>query len=159
EFRRKDDALLELVEPAIVNGCQTTRTIWEVFYERLESGGTGADEELTKWRTRAGRGVVVAKIVKVGIAGEEMLLNITKYTNSKNAVRDKDFIAVNSDFRNWAAAMEEQYDIYLEIQRGGWDSRRALQKQNPEMHQFSEAANAFDLLKVYGAGWLGEAGP
>lgn len=158
EFRPKADGEWELFEPSIVNGCQTTRTIWEVFHERLEAGGTGTDEELEKWRKRAMRGVAVAKIVKVGVAGEEMLLDITKYTNSQNAVRDKDFIALNSDFRSWAAALEKQYDIYLEIQRGGWDSRRALQKQNPAMHQFKQSANAFDLLKVYGAGWLGEAG-
>lgn len=158
EFRPKADGEWELFEPSIVNGCQTTRTIWEVFHERLEAGGTGTDEELEKWRKRAMRGVAVAKIVKVGVAGEEMLLDITKYTNSQNAVRDKDFIALNSDFRSWAAALEKKYDIYLEIQRGGWDSRRALQKQNPTMHQFKQSANAFDLLKVYGAGWLGEAG-
>jgi hypothetical protein len=54
--------------------------------------------------------------------------------------------------------MEDARDIYLEIQRGGWDSRRALQRQKPGIKQFKEAANAFDLLKVYGAGWLGEAG-
>jgi hypothetical protein len=33
-----------------------------------------------------------------------------------------------------------------------------LQKQRPDVKQFTSAANAFDLLKVYGAGWLGEAG-
>jgi len=54
--------------------------------------------------------------------------------------------------------MAERYGVYLEIQRGGWDSRRALQKQHPDLRQFSQMANAFDLLKVYGAGWLGEAG-
>jgi len=158
EFTPKGDTTIDLVEPAVVNGCQTTRTIWEVFHERLEAGGTGTDDDLEKWRKRANRGVVVAKIVKVGVAGESMLLDITKYTNSQNAVRDKDFIALDSDFRSWAAAMAERYDIYLEIQRGGWDSRRALQKQNPSMHQFGEASNAFDLMKVFGSGWLGEAG-
>ena len=54
--------------------------------------------------------------------------------------------------------MAERYDVFLEIQRGGWDSRRALQKQRPNIRQFNRAANAFDLLKVYGSGWLGEAG-
>jgi len=54
--------------------------------------------------------------------------------------------------------MGDQYDVYLEIQRGGWDSRRALQKQHPHIKQFKKAANAFDLLKIYGSGWLCEAG-
>ncbi|HVC93012.1 MAG TPA: AIPR family protein, partial [Pirellulales bacterium] len=158
EFQQKGGTVIELVEPSIVNGCQTTRTIWEVFHERLDAGGTGADAELDAWLERSSRGVVVAKIVKVGVAGESMLLDITKYTNSQNAVRDKDFIALDSDFRSWSAAMAERYDIYLEIQRGGWDSRRALQKQAPSTRQFEKSANAFDLLKVYGSGWFGEAG-
>lgn len=149
---------IELVEPSIVNGCQTTRTVWEVFHQRLEAGGTGVDPELEAWQKRAGRGVVVAKIVKVGLGGEPLLLSITRYTNSQNAVREKDFVALNSDFRSWAGALSEKYGVFLEIQRGGWDSRRALQRQKPSIRQFTESANAFDLLKVYGAGWLGEAG-
>ena len=148
----------ELVEPYIVNGCQTTRTIWEVCYQRLESGGTGTAPEMEDWRRRAAQGVVITKIVKVGDNGEELERAITRYTNSQNAVREKDFLALTSDFRTWASLMAEKYNIYLEIQRGGWDSRRALQKQRPDIKQFTEAVNAFDLLKVYGAGWLGEAG-
>jgi hypothetical protein len=35
---------------------------------------------------------------------------------------------------------------------------KAYQKQNPDTVQFTECINAFDLLKVYGAAWLGEAG-
>ncbi len=54
--------------------------------------------------------------------------------------------------------MSDRYDIYLETQRGGWDSQRARQKQQPNIKQFTHSANAFDLLKVYGAGWFGEAG-
>ncbi len=55
-----------LVEPYVVNGCQTTRTIWEVFHSRLETGGTGTDPQLEDRQRRAGEGVVVTKIVKVG---------------------------------------------------------------------------------------------
>ncbi len=147
-----------LTEPFIVNGCQTTRTIWEVFHRRLEAGGTGNGEALKEWQTRARHGVVVTKVVKVGAEGEQLLEQITRHTNTQNAIREKDFLALTSDFRAWARAMEDKHGIYLEIQRGGWDSRRALQKQKPGIKQFSESANAFDLLKVYGAGWLGEAG-
>jgi hypothetical protein len=38
-------ASLELIEPYIVNGCQTSRTIWEVFHQRLDAGGTGTRAE------------------------------------------------------------------------------------------------------------------
>lgn len=157
DFRAVGDAI-ELTEPYVVNGCQTTRTIWEVAHQRLEAGGTGSDPAIEDWKRRAEEGLVVTKIVKVGSDGEKLLEQITRYTNTQNAVREKDFIALTSDFRSWARQMADKYGIFLEVQRGGWDSRRAFQKQNPSSHQFTQAANAFDLLKVYAAGWLGEAG-
>jgi len=158
DFKAADGERFDLVEPYIVNGCQTTRTIWEVCHARLEAGGTGSNPELDEWRQRFAEGVVVTKIVKVGSEGEALLEAITRYTNTQNAIREKDFLALTSDFRSWARQMAERYDVFLEIQRGGWDSRRALQKQKPDLHQFIRMTNAFDLLKVYGAGWLGEAG-
>jgi hypothetical protein len=158
DFTNTGDKSFQLVEPYIVNGCQTTRTIWEVCHIRLDSGGTGSNPEIEAWREKAAQGVVVTKIVKVGNVGEKLLEAITRYTNSQNAVREKDFLALTSDFKTWARQMAERHKVYLEIQRGGWESRRALQKQHPDLPEFKEMANAFDLLKVYGAGWLGEAG-
>lgn len=148
----------ELTEPFVVNGCQTTRTIWEVLYKKLEAGGTGQNPELETWKRTLGKGIVVIKIVKVGIKGEELLTETTRYTNSQNAVSEKDFLALESDFQKWSKSMAAKYNVFLEIQRGGWDSQKAYQKQHPETKAFSECINAFDLLKVYGAAWLGEAG-
>ena len=54
--------------------------------------------------------------------------------------------------------MAERYGIFLEIQRGGWEARKAYQKSHPRSKQFAEFANAFDLIKVLGAGWLGRPG-
>ena len=48
--------------------------------------------------------------------------------------------------------------LFLEIQRGGWESRRAYQKSHPDTRQFAVSANAFELIKVYGAGWMREPG-
>lgn len=152
------DKFVELFDPYVVNGCQTTRTIWEVFHQKLEAGGKGKDPELEDWKSRAGSGVVVTKVVKVGAAGEALLQEITRFTNSQNAVRDKDFIALQKDFRSWEKLVASKWNIFLEVQRGAWDSQRARQKQNPSGPQYKEWANAFDLLKVYASGWLGEAG-
>jgi hypothetical protein len=149
---------LILTEPFIVNGCQTTRTIWDVLRRRLEAGGTGNNPEIEDWRSKLSRGVVVLKIVKVGDAGEAMLVDITRFTNSQNAVREKDFLSLVSDFKNWQTQMANNYDVYLEIQRGGWDSQKAYQRQHPGTKQFSKYSNAFDLLKVFAAGWFSEAG-
>ncbi|NKL44757.1 abortive phage resistance protein [Rhizobium leguminosarum bv. viciae] len=147
-----------LIEPYVVNGCQTTRTIWEVLSTKLDAGGSGKSEELELWRSRAEKGCVVTKIAKVGSDGEALLQDITRYTNSQNAVRERDFVAINQGFKTWHKELAEHYDLYLEIQRGGWDSQRAFQKQNPDARQFSRFASALDLTKVYGAGWLAEAG-
>jgi len=157
DFRPKDGTI-ELVEPHVVNGCQTTRTIWEVLHQRFEAGGTGSDPALEGWRERAAEGVIVTKIVKVGAGGDPLLEAITRYTNSQNAVREKDFLALTSDSRGWAGQMADRYDVFLELQRGGWDSQSAKQRQDPTIRQFHLNANCFDLLKVYGAGWLTEAG-
>jgi hypothetical protein len=148
----------KLTEPYVVNGCQTTKTIWDVLFKKLESGGTGSSPALDIWKDKLEQGVVIVKIVKVGSEGEDLLTRITRYTNSQNAVSEKDFLALTQDFRTWAKQMADTYNIFLEIQRGGWDSQKVLQKQNPTSPQFTEWTNTFDLIKVYGAGWLGEAG-
>jgi hypothetical protein len=152
------DGRWELMNPYIVNGCQTTRTIWQVFQARFEAGGTGNSDTLTQWRKTAGRGVVVTKIVRVGDDEENLLVDITSFTNTQNSVTDKDFLGLRKDFQKWKEEMDVHYGVFLEIQRGDWDSRRALQKQRPRMRQLSQHSSAFDLLKVYGSGWLGEAG-
>ena len=157
-FHTTDTGSLRLIDPYVVNGCQTTRTIWEVCRQRLAAGGHGTDPGLDAWKKKAERGMVVTKIVKVVENDETMLRNITRYTNSQNAVKEKDFLALDSDFKIWKSGMEETYAIYLEIQRGAWDSQRAWQRQHPSNRQFTKHANAFDLLKVYGAGWMSEAG-
>lgn len=148
----------DLVEPYVVNGCQSSRTIWEVFHARYSAGGTGVDPEMEEWKRRAAKAVVVVKVVKVGEAGDALLQAITRYTNSQNAVRERDFLALTSDFHSWQAQLATKYDVYLEVQRGGWDSQKALQNSRPSSHQFSQHANAADLIKVFGAGWLNEAG-
>jgi hypothetical protein len=158
EFTADENGVYELVEPYVVNGCQTTRTVWEVFYRKMESGGTGVDPELAGWQRRARQGTVVTKVVKVHADSEHMLNAITRFTNTQNAVREKDFMALEKDFKAWARHMADEHSIFLEIQRGGWDSQRARQKQNPSIKPFTEYANAFDLLKVYASGWLLEAG-
>lgn len=152
---KTDDSLTILFDPYIVNGCQTTKTIWEVLGRQLESGGTGYSSEINSWHEQAKRGVVVTKIVK----GDNASINdITRYTNSQNAVREQDFIALDKGFRGWAEDMATYYGVFLEIQQGGWSSRQAYQKEHPSEKQYTEYANAFDLIKVYASGWLRKPG-
>lgn len=155
DYQVLDGNEVNLYDPYVVNGCQTTKTIWQVLRTQLDSGGTGQNDADRSWLNLADRGVVVTKIVKSDSAPID---EITRYTNSQNAVREQDFLALRSDFRSWADAMASRYSVFLEIQRGGWDARKALQDRNESIQQFTESAYAFDLLKVLGAGWLKEPG-
>lgn len=147
-----DGTIYNVNDPYIVNGCQTTKTIWEVLDGKLNAGGTGSDESTESWKERVRRGGVVTKIVT---SNEAELLNITRFTNSQNSVREQDFIALHRGFKDWAAAMAGDYKIFLEIQRGGTESQKAWEKQHPQAAEpFDDYVNAFDLVKVYGAGWL-----
>lgn len=154
-FSTKPDGQLLLYDPYVVNGCQTTKTIWNVLQQKLDSGGTGVSKNTESWRVNAERGVVVTKIVT---GRDDVQSNITKFTNSQNAVREQDLLALDSNFQTWKGSMASKYDIFLEIQRGGWDAQKAFQNSHPNERRFSEFANAFELLKVYGAGWLRQPG-
>ena len=145
-----DDTVI-MNDPYVVNGCQTTRTIWQVLDVKLNSGGTGSDTIAEEWKERAKRGGVVTKIVS---SDEAEITNITRFTNSQNSVREQDFIALNSGFQGWAREMSSSFEIFLEIQRGGIESRKAYEKQHPALGKHVDYVNAFDLIKVYGAGWL-----
>jgi hypothetical protein len=159
KLSRSDVGELSLVNPFIVNGCQTTRSIWSVLQRKLNAGGSAPTEKQTEWEARLKQGVVVTKIVLVGAGGEELLTETTRYTNMQNAVGEKDFIALEENFRTWAPAFNKRFGVFLEIQRGAWEARRAYQKQNPTVTPlYSDSANAFDLLKAYAAGWLVEPG-
>ena len=152
---------LELVNPSVVNGCQTTRSIYDVFDKKLNSGGTGKNQNmaLVEWQMLAGRGLVTVKIVRVNEQSDELLEQIVRFTNSQNSVKDQDFLALDKRFKTWQSELAKRA-IYLEIQCGGTANQKALQKVNPKLQQFeaSHFANAFQLLKVYGAGWLRQPG-
>ena len=100
-------------------------------------------------------GGVVTKIVR---SDEAEITNITRFTNSQNSVKEQDFIALNSGFQGWAASMANERQIFLEIQRGGEVARKAWEKDHPGQPKFDAYVNAFELIKVYGAGWLSEPG-
>lgn len=154
-----DDRII-LSNPYVVNGCQTTRSIHLVLQQKLNSGGKGNGSPAhDQWLKRLDNAVVVTKIVVVGDEGEGLLTETTRYTNSQNAVSDKDFISLEANFRSWASMFNTQYGVFLEIQRGAWDARKAWQKQNPlAQPQYEASAYAFDLLKIYVAGWQAEPG-
>lgn len=152
------NGVFTVIEPYVVNGCQTTKTIWQVLVEKLDNGSSQISSETQHWKDRLSKGIVIVKIVKVGIQNEVELTNITRFTNSQNSVSRQDFIALEGNFRTLASEMASTYQIYLEIHRGGWESQRMLQRHSLSAPQFTEHVNAFDMLKIYGAAWMAEPG-
>lgn len=154
----KHGETVDLINPFIVNGCQTTKSIWAVLQRKLDAGGSAPTAAHKDWVERLSSAVVITKIVVAGSGNAELLTETTRFTNSQNAVSEKDFIALEKDFRAWAPAFNARFHIFLEIQRGAWEARKAFQRQRPQAERFEEHANAFDLLKAYAAGWLREPG-
>lgn len=153
----------QITDPYVVNGCQTTRTLFGVADQRLEGpGGTGEDLDRDSWLAKLQDSYVVIKVVTINESAE--LLNITRYTNSQSAVRDRDLVSLDENYNRWQREMQCRHNRYLEIQRGGWVSRKAFEKQNPDVSpRFTDVAGAReikanDMLKLFGAAWLGYAG-
>ena len=157
-----------LTDPAVVNGCQTTRTLWDTLTEQLRAPVATDVESIEKhrdWRARLEKGSVAVKIVRVAPAEDEnldddngLLGKITRYTNTQNTVQEKDFIALDRDFRRWKRELASR-GVFLEILRN--EGARQKARQSKRAYQgvhYEQIAKAFELLKVYGAGWMNEPG-
>jgi len=57
-----DNSKLRLVNPQIVNGCQTTQTIYKVFQNKLDSGGKGENSAINEWKSKVDKGVVLYEL-------------------------------------------------------------------------------------------------
>ena len=71
DYKQTETDVYKLTNPYVVNGCQTTRTIWDVLYKYLELGGSKKNEEIEEWKQKLNEGIVIIKIVKAGEDGDE----------------------------------------------------------------------------------------
>ncbi|MGG2953402.1 AIPR family protein [Geobacillus stearothermophilus] len=117
--------VVHLKAPQIVNGCQTAKTLADYFK-------TKTTKELNEIKQD---GHLLVKIIRTKKSAEEnekkeLRDNITRYTNSQNAVRGLDFYALDTFQRNLFYALDtfqrnlkstlKQYGYYYEIQRGSF---------------------------------------
>lgn len=158
EWRINDDGSAQLIDPFIVNGCQTANSVWREVENRVNNGSTGTSAETEDWKQRAAKGAVVVKVARTGENGNNLMADITRHTNSQTAVKGKDFMALNQDFQRWQKWFEDKHGVYLEVQAGGWEARKTRQKKNPRIRQITDFTTAQNLLKFYGAAWLKEPG-
>ncbi len=106
--------VVHLKAPQIVNGCQTAKTLADYFK-------TKTTKELNEIKQD---GHLLVKIIRTKKSAEEnekkeLRDNITRYTNSQNAVRGLDFYALDTFQRNLKSTLK-QYGYYYEIQRGSF---------------------------------------
>ncbi len=144
----------DLTQPYIVNGCQTTKIIYEELKNKLDKANIYSNTEHKKYLEKLKKGMLVVKIVKAenDEYGKELLKETTKYTNSQNTVNVKDFISLDEKFQAWKSEMRLRFDFFLEIQRGEFKSKEKELTND-------KWANAFELIKIYGASFIDEAVP
>jgi hypothetical protein len=96
---------LKIQTPQIVNGCQTAKSILDILSKKREQD------------RHAIPGHVLVRIIKG--ADETEKENITRYTNTQNAVRGRDFFSLEQ-FQKKLARSFKTLDYYYEIQRGSF---------------------------------------
>lgn len=126
DFYTIKDSILEIISPQIVNGCQTSNTIYNEF-RNLKS----------KEKQNNLQGTLLVKIIKD--KNKKRKDEITKNTNRQNAVSGKDFFALDSFQRNMAKKFEE-IGYFYEIQ-----NKSSLTKTKKEL-QNSKGINELKYL-------------
>jgi hypothetical protein len=90
------------------------------------------------------------KLIAVADPDSEFVRNITRFSNKQNAVRGRDFLTLEEDFRRLKAQLADR-GYYLEVQTGEYD---VLPKSQREKFPSDVRINAFDALRFYGAAIL-----
>lgn len=143
--RKKDQVWL--VSPQVVNGCQTAHSIRIVF--------AALDQE----ERAAIRGDVLIRVIKEPEPDQRVA--ITRNTNRQNAVRAKDFFALD-DFQKQLQVKFGQLGYYYEIQTGSWDQLPPGERQrfrgNPSYNHLQWRRRdyrlpAIEAVKCYSAAY------
>lgn len=142
------DQGLQIDSPQIVNGCQTTRTL----YDFMETQFAGVQTQLaTLADAEPYRAALLAfKLMAVQDFDTDFVRDITRFSNKQNAVRGRDFLTLEKEFHQLKECLFKK-GYFLEIQTGEYNVLPKAQRQ-----QFPEQSlvNAFDALRFYGAAVL-----
>lgn len=140
---------LRLVNPYIVNGCQTTRTLYD-FIETKFAGKRkllANNEQARRYREAFLAFKVIAHV------DDTYHKDITRYSNKQNALRGKDFLSLEDMFRQLHDQMRT-HGYFLQVQAGEYD---ALPK-HVQVHypRSTHVIDAFDALRYYASAVLGK---
>ena len=100
----EDKKLIHLDSPIIVNGAQSSHGILDVC---KKTKNLDAETQL--------------KIIKTD--DEDHQKNITRYSNSQNAVKGKDLVALEDFWKSISFQMETRTGYFFEYQSGSWEYR------------------------------------
>ena len=146
-FEPSEDGLF-IDSPQIVNGCQTTRTL----YDFMENHFAGVQAQMdTIANAQPYRAALLAfKLIAVQDFDTEFVRDITRFSNKQNAVRGRDFLTLEEEFHRLQSSLLKK-GYYLEVQTGEYNVLPKTEKQ-----KFSQdtLVNAFDALRFYGASIL-----
>ncbi|MHB8752762.1 MAG: AIPR family protein, partial [Aggregatilineales bacterium] len=144
---QEENFSVQVLSPQIVNGCQTAQSIWEILSKKRE----GDRQQI--------RGDVLVRIIKG--ANDTEKENITRYTNTQNAVRGKDFFSLD-DFQKKLQRRFKSLGYFYEIQRGAFaslkPSERAKYEGIPELSYlvdvgFKRLIPALDATQAFASGF------
>jgi len=143
---------LQLDKPYIVNGCQTTRTL----YNFMETKFAGIDmlsdtnDKLLMYQ----KAFMTLKVLVVEDTEDNPYAKlITRYSNKQNAIRGKDFLALEEMYKGFKTQLSTR-GYFLETQAGEYD---VLPKHKRVLFpKDTNVISTFEATLFYAAGMLGK---
>ncbi len=139
---------LHLDSPYIVNGCQTTRTLYD--FMNIKFPGIEPFSESSQTMDAYKDAFLAIKVLVVkdmnGYAN-----NITRYSNRQNAIRGKDFIALDELYKQLKVELKAR-GYFFETQAGEYDMLPKHIKTN--YPKATHVITSFDATLFYAAGVL-----
>lgn len=148
----RTDTGLQLEDPYIVNGCQTTRTLYDVMGTKF--GGIDPFHDVQNKMASYRESFMAIKVLVVKDVNDDTYASsITRNSNKQNAIRGKDFIALETLYKRLKGEMR-QMGYFLETQAGEYEALpKNRQKKYPKT---TNVINAFEATLCYAAGVLGK---
>lgn len=144
---------LQLTSPYIVNGCQTTRTLYDFMDTKFPGMQIGHIAPTNFIQPYKGAYMAVKILVVPNLDDETYANNITRFSNKQNAIRGKDFIALEKMYRSLKDDLAK-LGYFLEIQAGEYD---VLPKHKKKLYsKDSHVISSFEAILFYAASMLGK---
>lgn len=142
---------LRLKNPYIVNGCQTTRTLYDFMEKKFAGVSPSLDTEGAVYKDAF---LAVKILIVKDMDGENSHAKaITRYSNKQNAISKRDFIALEDKYRELKTPIGKM-GYFLETQKGEYD---ALPKSKRIKYpSATRLINSFEATLFYAAGVLGK---